>query len=266
MRALRLALAIVIIVGLAGCGSTQKVMPSVVGLRLDIALSDIERAGVKDTVEVLGGGLLGVLDKSNWQVCDQTPAAGAVVTAVPRVTVDRTCNIVSAATTTPTPTATAPSAGPIEEPTEEQSATSAPTTKQSVTAAPENQVLTVGNNKEFAALRKLGDNCSDQIGKFADKYSGRTIKFDGSIGAMNQHESYKTRYDILIGFGDGGRATRGPSFQFRDVNTTSDLHYKGSNVPDAIGRGDNLRITARVGEFNSNQCLFFLEPVFTEFR
>ena len=266
MRALRLTLALVIIVGLAGCGSTQKVMPSVVGLRLDSALSDIKRAGVKDTVEVVGGGLFGILDKSNWQVCDQEPVAGAVVTAVPRVTVDRTCDPVSSSTTTPTQAATAPSAGPTEEPTEEQSATSAPTATQPATAAPENQVLTVSNNKEFAALRKLGDNCSSKIGKFADKYSGRTIKFDGSIGAMNQHESYATRYDILIDFGDDGRATRGPSFQFRDVNTTSDLHYKDSNIPDAIGRGDNLRITARVDEFNSNQCLLLLEPVSTGFR
>lgn len=264
MRALRLALALVIIIGLAGCGSTRKVMPSVVGLKLDTALSDIERAGVKDTVEVLGGGLFGILDKSNWQVCDQEPAAGAVVTVVPRVTVERTCSGLSSPATTPT--AIAPSAGPTEEPTDEPSATSAPTATQPATAAPENQVLTVGNNKEFAALRKLGDNCSSKIGKFADKYSGRIIKFDGSIGAMNQHGSYATRFDILIGFGDDGRTTRGPSFQFRDVNTTSDLHYEGSNIPDAIGRGDNLRITARVDEFNSSQCLLLLEPVSTEFR
>lgn len=151
MRALRLALAVVIIVSLAGCGSTQKVMPSVVGLRLDIALSDIERAGVKDKVEVLGGGVFGVLDKSSWQVCDQTPAAGVVVTVVPRVTVDRTCNTASAPTATLTQTATAPSPGPTEEPTAKQSATSAPAAKQSVTPAPENQVLTVGNSKEFVS-------------------------------------------------------------------------------------------------------------------
>lgn len=261
MRALRLALALVFIVCLAGCGSTQKVMPSVVGLRLDVALSDIERAGVKDEVEVLGGGLFGVIDKSNWQVCDQEPAAGAAVSAAPRVTVDRTCSNSAEGTTTPASTTTAPSASPTEEPSEEP-----PTTSEPTNPTPESEVLTVGNNKELADLRKLGDNCSDKIGEFAAKYSGRTIRFDGSIGAMNQHESYRTRYDILIGFGHDGTATRGPSFQFRNVNTTTDLHYKGTKIPDEIGPGDNLRITARVDEFIANQCLLLLEPVSTEFR
>ena len=84
-------------VGLAGCASGGDgvnpgvVMPDVVGQQLDVALSDIERAGVDDEVEVLGGGTFGVVDESNWQVCEQLPGAGQTVTDAPRLTVDRSC-------------------------------------------------------------------------------------------------------------------------------------------------------------------------------
>lgn len=88
----RLVVAFVFVLGLAGCGQSQEpVMPDVVGRRLDVALSDIERAGVKDEVEILGGGLFGVFDKSKWQVCEQTPPVGQAVTTSPRLTVDRSC-------------------------------------------------------------------------------------------------------------------------------------------------------------------------------
>ena len=66
-------------------------MPDVLGLQLDVALSDIERAGFTDDVELLGGGLFGVVDESNWTVCEQEPIAGQAVSAAPRLTVDRSC-------------------------------------------------------------------------------------------------------------------------------------------------------------------------------
>lgn len=157
MRAVRLALVLAIAFGLTGCGSTQKVMPSVVGLRLDIALSDIERAGVNDEVEVLGGGLFGVIDKSNWQVCDQEPAAGAAVTAAPRVTVDRACNTASGPTTTPTQTATAPSEGPTEQPTNEL-ASPTPAVPESVDDEAEVDM----SNYKVHKLPKNIDKWSDQ--------------------------------------------------------------------------------------------------------
>src|SRR4051794_1432088 len=92
MQALRYGVVLVLVLGLAGCGSAKDVnMPNVVGQRLDVALSDIEKAGFADDVEVLGGGMFGVIDESNWQVCDQLPAAGEVADA-PRLTVDRSCD------------------------------------------------------------------------------------------------------------------------------------------------------------------------------
>ena len=92
MRALRVAVAFIMLLGLVGCGGGKlPVMPTVIGQKLDVALSDIKRAGFSDDVEVLGGGVLGVIDKSNWTVCEQEPAAGQAMTSTPRLKVDRTC-------------------------------------------------------------------------------------------------------------------------------------------------------------------------------
>lgn len=133
MRALRLAVAIGLVLGLAGCGGSQAtVMPDVVGKQLDVAKSDIQDAGFTDKVEVAGGGVLGVVVDSNWQVCDQRPAAGGPVTDAPRLTVDRSCSTgATAPAATPAETTGTPreeaSEEPAETPTNEASPSDAPT-------------------------------------------------------------------------------------------------------------------------------------------
>jgi hypothetical protein len=83
-----------VVLGGTGCGGgseTQTLMPAVEGLRLDVALSDLAGQGVaEEDVEVVGGGTLGVLDESNWDVCEQRPAAGTPIQDV-RLIVDRVC-------------------------------------------------------------------------------------------------------------------------------------------------------------------------------
>ena len=120
---LRITLGIAVVLGFAACGSdgdtatnsdtptstdTVNAMPDVMGLQLDVALSDIERAGFEDEVEILGGGTFGVVNESNWQVCDQLPAAGEAMTDVPRLTVDRSCPDVAAEPEVETPEVTEP--------------------------------------------------------------------------------------------------------------------------------------------------------------
>lgn len=94
MHALRMTAALIFAFALAGCGGgdEETLMPDVVGQQLDVAQSDIERAGFGDDVEVVGGGVFGVVDESNWTVCEQLPAAGAAVTDTPRLVVDRSCD------------------------------------------------------------------------------------------------------------------------------------------------------------------------------
>lgn len=248
-------------------------MPDVVGGKLDLALSDIERAGIGDDVEVVGGGLFGVVDESNWEVCEQAPAAGSPVTDAPRLTVDRSCDAAEESqlddetdearasegdATSAHGTETASSTG-TEEATAEPAATEDET-------APE--ALTVQTNEDLARIMALTDTCSPEIADFADRYQGQNIEFDGSIVAMNNHGTYDTRYDILINVGEYSEtvAAPGPNFQYRDVNTTSDLHYASNEGPDTIGVGDSLHIVAEVAEFETPSCLFLLEPVSTRFE
>ena len=254
MHSLRLVVPFVVVLGLTGCGSGEDtVMPEVMGLKLDVALSDIERAGFEgDDVEVLGGGTFGILDKSNWQVCDQSPAAGQAVTAAPRLTVDRSCADATAA-----PEASETEPVPAEETSESEPA---PTESAKV------ETLTIENNADLAALLAASDYY-DKAEEFASQYEGQLIEFDANIALMAPHEDSKTRNDMLIYVGDYSETDQiGPSFKYDDVNVALDLGLTGSNIPDSIGTGDNIRVVARVEDFNSDTGLFFLEPVATEMR
>lgn len=93
----RLLVLLLIATVAAGCGGGKEeslVMPDVIGKRLDVAMSDMAAAGLtEEDVEVVGGGALGVLDESNWTVCEQNPTAGADANDAKnvRVIVDRVC-------------------------------------------------------------------------------------------------------------------------------------------------------------------------------
>ncbi|OED31812.1 hypothetical protein BHE17_04905 [Planococcus maritimus] len=127
-------------------------------------------------------------------------------------------------------------------------------------------ILTLENNEELEAVLTVNDTNDPIVSEFAKKYSGRTIEFDGYIANMMPHGKYKTRYDILINTGDYGETTYdGPDFKFEDVNIF-DLNLTGAEIPETIGLGQNLRITAVVEEYDENPGLFFLNPISSEIR
>ena len=130
-------------------------------------------------------------------------------------------------------------------------------------ASESKNILTADNNDDLAKLLETNDY--DVMRKFASDYVGRTIQFDGNIANMAYHGNYKTRFDILIDVGNYS-ATSGPRFKYEDVNIVSDLKLTGSNIPESIQMGQNIRVTAKVLNFNNGQSLFFLKPVKTEFR
>ena len=101
-RGMRLGAAgALLLLALTACGPGEPaVMPDVVGLQLDVAKSDIERAGFGEDVEIVGGGLFGVLDDSNWVVCDQQPVPGKSVSN-PRLVVERECVVPDTSSTEP---------------------------------------------------------------------------------------------------------------------------------------------------------------------
>lgn len=160
-----------------------------------------------------------------------------------------------------------PSATPSEPSAITSEATSPePTTPRAEPTEEPDVLLTAENNAELVALLALTDYCDPSIAAFAQANRGQTIAFPGYIGALAPHDGATTRYDILIGAGDFSETSApGPAFQFRDVNTTNDLNFIGA-VPDTIGVGTNLNVTAEVGDYEASSCLFLLEPVTTAVR
>ena len=76
---------------LAGCGGVAepKRVPDVRGQRLDVAEARLDARGLQ--WEEIGGGVFGVLVRSNWYVDDQIPRPGKKATTV-RLIVERNCD------------------------------------------------------------------------------------------------------------------------------------------------------------------------------
>jgi hypothetical protein len=252
---------------LVGCGSSSNgetaatPMPLVTGLQLDVALSEIEAAGFSNEVEIVGGGTFGVVDESNWTVCEQSPAAGQAL-ANPLLTVDRECEGLAAEATVPTePTTPELTTPPVE--TVPVTGPTSPTATATNPIAPTDEILTIANSPEFAAILAEGDNCADSIRGFAATYRGRVIEFDGHIAYVGPHPGRETRWDVLLAPGEEPGVV-GPVFKFEDVGR-ADLNLTNENIP-GLNTGQNLHIIAKVVDYNAVQCLFFLDPVSTGAR
>lgn len=127
------------------------------------------------------------------------------------------------------------------------------------------KIISQSNNEEFKKIVTTNDSGVDYEKYFTDRI-GKIIEFDGNIAYLNQHESYKTRFDILIYCQDYSEETCvGPSFQFNDVNITYDLNLVGENIPDNISVGQNIHIIAKVMEYTKGE-LVRLEPIEISFR
>lgn len=79
------------LLSLAGCGggaAQPRRVPDVRDERLDVAEARLRDRGLE--WEELGGGVLGILVRSKWQVCDQDPGPGTKARTV-RLVVERDC-------------------------------------------------------------------------------------------------------------------------------------------------------------------------------
>jgi hypothetical protein len=74
----------------AGCGGSPepRTVPDLRGDRLDVAERRLDGLGLE--YERVGGGAFGIVVRSNWDVCDQTPRPGVEAAKVTLV-VDRSC-------------------------------------------------------------------------------------------------------------------------------------------------------------------------------
>ncbi len=125
---------VVLTVLIAACGDGEpSAMPDLVGKRLDVAKSDLAAIGVSENdIEVVGGGVFGVITEANWTVCEQEPPSGSEPNGV-RLIVDRVCGGGDDASEDPTSTTAVEDNLPFAPTT---TTASPPTTAAATTVAP----------------------------------------------------------------------------------------------------------------------------------
>ena len=135
---------------------------------------------------------------------------------------------------------------PKEAPEATEKPTEKPTAKPTSSPAP--AILTKENCPEFNEVLQVKDEFAPIIKNFAAKYSGYTVEFDGYVAYKG--DSGFSKYDILVYAGDYSETSvSGPNFQFVNVSDS------GFEI------GDNVRITAKVSEYNEFSGLFKLNLV-----
>lgn len=121
-------------------------------------------------------------------------------------------------------------------------------------------ILTTDNCIEFADLFTSSTGDSD-FKLFANKYKDRTIFFNGSIDYFANHDNYKTKFDILLSYGDYSEESQvGPTFVVRNVSA-HDLGFDTLYLDNAIHIGENVRIAAIIDRFDENSTLFYLRSL-----
>lgn len=134
------------------------------------------------------------------------------------------------------------------------------------TSEADSEILTIDNCADLAALLSIKDPGDPSVSLFAEKYTGKTIEFDGNVMSAFPHGDYDTRFDILLGAGDyDENSATGPNFQFSDVGAY-DLGVDIFSIEDYIKVGTNLRIVAKVGSYDANSQLFSLDPISVKIR
>ena len=122
--------------------------------------------------------------------------------------------------------------------------------------SPSDEILTVSNCPELSERLSKKADMDPSYESFAQKYRGRTIEFDGRIDYITNHGNYDTRYDFLVSAGDYNPDTQtGPSFKLENISSSCFSSIKS----DSLHIGDNVHISAEVGQCDSEHCLFYLE-------
>lgn len=132
---------------------------------------------------------------------------------------------------------------------------------------PADEILTIENNKDLAKL--LADRSDDvpfwKI--FFEKYRGRTLEFDGNIAFMVDSPGYKYTVDCLIEAGDyNENSSFGPPFRAPLINIHTGFHVTNSEDRSTLFQGDNIRITAKLVDFNPRGETFEIDIVSTTLR
>ena len=142
--------------------------------------------------------------------------------------------------------------------TDTNNETSSPT-QPSVDNA-EDTILTAENNEDLAAVLSTRDEFDTIIKDFSEKYSLRTIEFDGYISNVTQYEDEKTRLNVLVYVGDYRTDNfYGPNIQLENIGTL-DYDWTKNSVYQ------NVHIVAKVMEYREVSGLLILSPESIELR
>jgi len=139
---------------------------------------------------------------------------------------------------------------------EETTATSVKTdSSQKTSKKQNNKTLTIKNNEELSAVLLTKNEFDPIIKKFAEKYSMRTIEFDGYISNVTPYKDYDTRFDVLMYVGDYRTENfYGPNIKMENVGITE--------YPDVQeSTNQNVHIVAEVWDYDENQGLLMLTPI-----
>lgn len=129
------------------------------------------------------------------------------------------------------------------------------------------EILTVDNCAELAAVFSTHADMDPLYSEFAEKYLGKTIEFDGSIDYKDNHSTYNPfdgstkvseyEYDILVSYGDyDANSQIGPTIKIENVSSRK-LGYDVSKVlPDFMAIGSNVHIKVRVGSYDEDTGIF----------
>jgi hypothetical protein len=129
------------------------------------------------------------------------------------------------------------------------------------------EVLTVENNVDLARLLADKSGDTDFWKFFFEKYYGRTFEFDGNIAFMTGTPGYKYTVDCLIEAGNYSETSSvGPPFRAPMINIHSGFKVKDSGDRSTLFQGDNIRIVARLVDFNPVGETFEIDIVSTKIR
>lgn len=130
----------------------------------------------------------------------------------------------------------------------------------------EGEIITVDNNAEFKQIMESTERAGAKVEDFAEKYDGRTIKFDGNISFMRQTNSSFTNFGIVIDAGDfDAGELHGPHFYLDNV-TMEEMNLNENDKNSGISSGDNVTVTAIIDYYSVETESIFLKIVKLEKR
>ena len=149
--------------------------------------------------------------------------------------------------------------------------TTAPTepaeTDETTEAPAQDEVLTVENNKDLARLLSDKNGDTDFWKEFFVKYHGRTFEFDGNIAYMTNTPGYEYTVDCLVEAGNYSETSSvGPPFRAPMINIHTGFKVEDSGDRSTLFQGDNIRIVAKLVDYNSVGQTFEIDIVSTKIR